>query len=77
MQEQNSMRNLQQKVPKRVDQRGNQIQSPRLAQTQRIQAQQSASAISQIANKKTDKWLIWLAGGGTIGAAGISTWLLT
>ncbi len=73
---QSSMKELQQQAPKRVNQQGNPTQGPRLAQEQRPQTNAAASAVGQKAKKEVNKWIVWAAGGGTIGAAGISTWFL-
>ena len=58
-----SMRDLQGQVPNRMDQEGEPVDSPRLAQGRAPQEQSGAEPKSG-----NLKWLAWLAGGVTVGS---------
>ncbi len=74
----NSMKELQRQVPKRVDRQGNPAQGPRLAQPQRPQLNPAVGPEqSRRAKEGISKWVVWAAGGGTVGLTGLATWFLT
>ncbi len=74
-----SIRDSQKQVGNRVDQQGQNIDQPRLAQEQRPREdqQQSDGMVANYAKDKGKKWLTaGIIGGTTLGAGGFVGWLI-
>ena len=70
-----STRALQQGVAPRVDQKGNPVAGPRLAQKQRPQAESTGSSVAQAGKSALTKWILGGIVAGSLGAT--SYWIFT